>query len=392
MQVEEASQATVNLSRQKMESLGILAGGIAHDFNNLLGTILADAELALAELPPGSPVGIEIQHIRTVAIRASEIVRELMVYAGQDVASVEPVDLSRLVEEMLQLLKASIPKYAVLTTDFEKGLPAVLSNAPQLRQVVMNLIINAAEALGPEGGFIHVATSHLNSRDASSKDQPCTVPEGGYVCLEVSDTGCGMSPELQEHIFDPFFTTKVAGRGQGLAVVHAIVASYGGSIQVRSTPGQGTRFAILFPSSAQGGQPDVGGAGELAGENGAPMTGNLLVVEDEEGLRIAVSKMLRKTGLSVIEASDGWTATDLIRNREQAIDLILLDMTIPGASSYEVFTEAQRVRPGVKIVITTAYAREAAGGSFDGPELKGFIRKPYQFADLMELLRKALAG
>ena len=209
------------------------------------------------------------------------------------------------------------------------------------------------------------------------------------MCLEVSDTGRGMSEEMQGRIFDPFFTTKVTGRGLGLAVVKAIVATYGGSVNLMSTPGQGTRFEILFPSAPEAARLNRTGPAPL--DTGPGMTGKVLLVEDEEGLRVATAKMLRKHGLSIIEASDGWAAIELIHKREQEIDLILLDMTIPGASSTEVFAEAQRIRPEAKIVLTTAYSREAAAPSFDAPQLKGFIRKPYQFAELMQLLREALA-
>ncbi len=315
------------LASQKLESLGILASGIAHDFNNLLGTILADAELALTEVAPGSACGEEIQRIRTVAIRASEIVRELMNYAGQGDTALEPVDLSVLLEEMLQLLRISIPKCTELKTDFARRLPPVLANASQLRQVAMNLIINAAEAIGPEGGVIHVVTSHWNSRSGSSGKRRTNLPEGDYVCLEVSDTGRGMSEEMQGRIFDPFFTTKVTGRGLGLAVVKAIVATYGGSVNLMSTPGQGTRFEILFPSAPEAARLNRTGPAPL--DTGPGMTGKVLLVEDEEGLRVATAKMLRKHGLSIIEASDGWAAIELIHKREQEIDLILLDMTIP---------------------------------------------------------------
>ena len=253
----------------------------------------------------------------------------------------------------------------------------------------MNLIINAAEAIGPEGGVIHLVTSHWNSRNGSSGKRRLNLPEGDYVCLEVSDTGRGMSEEMQDRIFDPFFTTKVTGRGLGLAVVKAIVATYGGSVNLTSTPGQGTRFEILFPSAPEVARLNRTGPAPV--ETGPRMTGKVLLVEDEEGLRVATAKMLRKHGLSIIEASDGWAAIELIHKREQEIDLIFLDMTIPGASSTEVFAEAQRIRPETKIVLTTAYSREAAAPSFDAPQLKGFIRKPYQFAELMQLLREALS-
>ncbi len=380
----------MNLSRQKLESLGILAGGIAHDFNNLLGTILADAELALSELGADAAGREEIQRIRTVAIRASEIVRELMVYAGREKATSEPVDVSRVVEEMLELLKVSLPKTAVLKTDFDRHLPTLAVNASQLRQVVMNLIINAAEAMGAAPGYIRVATSRVHSRNGANGKRRSAASEGEYVCLEVSDTGCGMSQEAQARIFEPAFTTKVAGRGLGLAVVKTVVAGFGGKIHVVSTPGKGTRFEVLFPCGSRASGPDQAAAASALGDQGAAVSGRLLLVEDESGLRVSTARMLRKRGLKVVEAGDGWAAMDVIRDLEKPIDLILLDMTIPGAPSHDVLAEAQRLRPESNIILTTAYGRETAGPSFDVPQLKGFIRKPYQFAELMDLIRKTL--
>jgi PAS domain S-box-containing protein len=226
------------LNRQKLECVGLLAGGIAHDFNNLLGSILADAEIALVDLPQDAPVVEEIQNIKNLAIRASEIVRELMIYAGQETAHLEPVDISNLVEEMLQLLKVSISKNAVLKTDLWTGLPTVQANAAQIRQVVMNLITNASESIGEAPGEIHVNTALVS------------LPDGKYLELVVSDTGCGMATETQAKIFDPFFTTKLAGRGLGLAVVQGIVRNHGGIIHLRSVPGRGTKFQILLPCSS----------------------------------------------------------------------------------------------------------------------------------------------
>ena len=379
------------LASQKLESLGILASGIAHDFNNLLGTILADAELALTEVAPGSACGEEIQRIRTVAIRASEIVRELMNYAGQGDTALEPVDLSLLLEEMLQLLRISIPKCTELKTDFARRLPPVLANAPQLRQVAMNLIINAAEAIGPEGGVIHLVTSHWNSRNGSSGKRRPNLPEGDYVCLEVSDTGRGMSEEMQGRIFDPFFTTKVTGRGLGLAVVKAIVATYGGSVNLMSTPGQGTRFEILFPSAPEAARLNRTGPAPV--ETGPRMTGKVLMVEDEEGIRVAIARMLRKKGLSVIEAERrvGGNRSDPQAGRRDRPDPARHDHTRSVQPRGVHRSSADPARRS-KSILTTAYDREAAGTSFDAPQLKGFIRKPYQFAELVQLLRRGVAG
>ena len=377
------------LASQKLESLGILASGIAHDFNNLLGTILADAELALTEVAPGSACGEEIQRIRTVAIRASEIVRELMNYAGQGDTALEPVDLSLLLQEMLQLLRISIPKCTELKTDFARHLPPVLANAPQLRQVAMNLIINAAEAIGPEGGVIHLVTSRWNSRNGSSGKRRPNASRGrlrvsGGIRYRSRDERGNAGPHLRSVLYD-----EGNRQGSGTGRRQSDRGHVRRQCQSDEHPGAGDSLRDSVSQCSRSGAAEPHRPG--AGGDRSSHDGKVLLVEDEEGLRVATAKMLRKHGLSIIEASDGWAAIELIRKREQEIDLILLDMTIPGASSTEVFAEAQRIRPETKIVLTTAYSREAAAPSFDAPQLKGFIRKPYQFAELMQLLREALS-
>jgi PAS domain S-box-containing protein len=239
-----------SVSRQKMESLGLLAAGITHDFGNLLGGILAHAELASGELPRDATPLEELRQIRTLAVRASEIVRELMVYAGHDTADFEPVDLSRLVREMLELLKISLSKRAVLKTSLADDLPAVRGQAPRIRQVVMNLMTNASEALGTRNGEITITTSLATVGDVV-RAGTTGLPPGRYVRLDVSDTGSGMTEEQRSKVFDPFFTTKVEGRGLGLAVVHGVVRAHGGAIHLITAPGQGTTFQILFPCSGR---------------------------------------------------------------------------------------------------------------------------------------------
>jgi two-component system cell cycle sensor histidine kinase/response regulator CckA len=240
------------LARQKLESLGVLAGGIAHDFNNLLGGILAEAELAETDLAAGLAPSEEIQRIKLVAIRGAEIVRELMIFAGQDQTTlVELVDVSRLVEEILELLRISISKRAVLRTDLSHNLPAVRGNAAQIRQVVMNVVINASEAIGDKGGIINVSTAQVSDSVNLASISATGLSPGDYVRLEVSDDGCGMTETLQAKIFDPFFSTKFAGRGLGLAVVRRIVRAHGGEINLRSAPGEGTTFQVFLPCTLE---------------------------------------------------------------------------------------------------------------------------------------------
>ncbi len=380
------------LARQKFESLGVLTGGIAHDFNNLLGSILAEAELAQTNMAAGLVPVEEVRKIRAVAIRASEIVRELMIYAGKDKANLDLVDLSVLVEEMLELLKISISKHAILKTDLDRKLPPMRVNPAQIRQVVMNLILNASEALGERGGAITVRTSFVAAGRCVAANGTAKIPEGDHLRLEVSDTGPGMPEEVQARIFDPFFSTKLAGRGLGLAVVHAIVSAYGGVINLFSKPGEGTRFEVFLPCAAEGALEVRRAAVAAPAESAPRTTGAVLLVEDEDGLRIAVSKMLGKRGFSVIEACDGSVAIDVLRSKKSEIDVILLDMTIPGIPSREVIAEAQRIRPNVKVILTTAYSREMAARSFKAPQVKGFIRKPYQVGDLVHLLKDVLSA
>jgi len=364
------------LATQKLESLGVLASGVAHDFNNLLGSILADSELLLGDLAKNSDVREGAERIKTVAIRAAEIVRELMAYAGQENPVLAPVDLSNLVTEMLHLLKVSISKRATLNLDLPPCLPAVLGSAAQICQVVLNLITNASEALGQNEGTISVAVSRV------------TAPEqtGEYVRLSVSDTGCGMSPEVQARIFDPFYSTKFAGRGLGLAAVQGIVRGHGGTIQVTTAPGQGSRFEILLPCTVQNTLKQAAVRPDAASDVSDK---TILVVEDEDSLRLAVSRMLQKRGYTVIEAADGRAAVDLFRANQSGIDLVLLDMTLPGIAGQEVLSELRRLNPAVSVVLTSAYGQDVVLRSLGAQEPCPFIRKPYLMTDLVGLLGNA---
>ena len=378
------------LARQKLESVGVLAGGIAHDFNNLLGSIMADSELALGEMDEGSAAREGVARIRGVALRAAEIVRELLAYAGQENAVLEPVDISWLVREMLELLKVSISKRAVLRVDLPANLPAVRANAAQIRQVVLNLVTNASEALGEEGGSITVSAGQVRIDSQPPEDPPSDLPAGHYVRLQGSDTGCGMTGEVRSRMFDPFFTTKFSGRGLGLAAVQGIVRGHGGRIEVVSAPGQGTRFWILLPASTE--LPPAAPPEEKtdagfteAGE------GTVLIVEDEQSLRVPVCKMLRRKGFTVLEAENGEAAVEIYRRDPDAINVVLLDMTLPGMRGPEVFTSLQRIRPAVRVIFTTAYSQEAVLSEIRGMPAWAFIRKPYQLSDLTKLLLEACA-
>jgi CheY-like chemotaxis protein len=315
-----------------------------------------------------------------------------MIYSGQDKADpVEGLDLSRLVEEMLELLKVSISKYAVLKTDLHQGLPAVRGRTSQVRQIVMNLIINASEAVGEKGGVIQVTASRIVLPLGAGLGSPPHLPAGDYVKLEVSDTGGGMAEEVQAKVFDPFFTTKFAGRGLGLAVVQGIVRDHGGAINLVSVPGRGTTFGVFLPCIGETAHSSRAANTPASGMEHRPRSGTVLIVEDEDVLRLAVSRMLRKQGFRVIEAGDGSSALELIHAHKDEIDVVLLDVTLPRVSGREVFAEVRQLRPNLKVILTSAYSRETVDASFAGEAIEGFIRKPFQLVDLVGLLQHAVS-
>jgi two-component system, cell cycle sensor histidine kinase and response regulator CckA len=380
------------LRRQKLESIGVLAAGIAHDFNNLLSSIVADTDLALSEMDAGSLPIAEVQEIRRVAFRASEIVRELMVYSGRETAAdFEPVQIALLIKDMVELLKISVSKHVTFITDFEQDLPSVKGLAPRIRQVVMNLIINASEAIGENHGTITVSAARVTGGKDLVAERAMELTPGDYVRMEVSDTGCGMTEEQTRKIFDPFFTTKFAGRGLGLAVVQGIVRAHGGAVNVRSAAGRGTTFQIFFPCWAEQRQPEDG-ARAIVPEPINRSMGTVLVVEDEELLRHAMAKVLGKEHFSVIEAADGSAGIDLLRAHGNEIDLVLLDSTIPGATAREVAAEAQRIRPGINFLFISAHSKEVARQSINLPESVPFLRKPFPLRDLARTLQEVFSS
>jgi PAS domain S-box-containing protein len=367
------------LASQNLESLGVLAAGVAHDFNNLLGAIIVRSESAREDLPPGAPAAVDVEQIRRTAIRASQIVSQLMTFAARESAPSDTVDLSTLVSEMLDLLKVSISKSAILATELAPGLPPIRANPAELRQVVMNLILNASEALAGKPGTITITTARASGAGSTPA-----------VRLEVRDTGCGIAPELKNRIFDPFFTTRFAGRGLGLSTVQGIVRRLEGSIEVESTPGEGSRFLIFLPSAAEDRAPEPAVATRPPAATEAPAT--VLFVEDEPSIRTAVARLLRRKNFQVLEAGDGATALALLASDPAAIDLVVLDVTLPGIPGTEVFDGLRRIKPAVRIVLSTAYSRERAESEFRHGGPWGFIRKPYETSELVELLRRTLAG
>ena len=375
------------LAAQKLENLNLLAGGVAHDINNLLSCILAHAHIAMSELEINSPVRDGLERIESVAVRASQIGRRLMAFIGEEQEDLEAVDLANLVQETAQLVRVFIPGRVKIDVDLPQSLVIPQANACQLRQVVMNLIVNAGEAIGDRGGLISITGARGCWYHPCRTGNGIESAEGRFVCLEVSDTGAGMTAEVKGRIFDPFFSTKAGGRGLGLAAAQAIVRNHGGIIDVSSEPGKGSTIQILLPSESK---PPVPIQAPQPFNADSSRRGSVLIVEDEGPLRTSVAKMLSKKGFSVVEASDGNLAVDVIRDPSQDIALVLLDVTLRGKSSQEVFAELQRFRPRVKVIVTSAYGRDNIAGPLKALDSRMFLRKPYHLADLVTVVGQAL--
>jgi len=378
------------LQAQKLESLGVLAGGIAHDFNNLLVGILGNASLALSDLAPDSPLRETLEGIETAALRAGELTNQMLAYSGKGRFVVQPLDLSALVDEMAHLLEASISKKASLRRELERSLPPVEVDATQIRQLVMNLITNASDALGEGAGSIVLRTRPVPDPAGETGDRvDAELARRGAVALEVEDTGCGMDAETRSRVFDPFFTTKFTGRGLGLAAALGIVRGHRGRIDVESLPGKGTRFRILLPVSVQGVRPALAqAAAPLSGERGR---GRVLVVDDEHMVRSMASRTLRESGFEVLCAADGHEALGLLDDGGGVPEAVLLDLTMPRMGGEETLRELRRRAPEVPVVLTSGYSESEIATRFEGVRLEGFLHKPFRPAELVARIQEALA-
>jgi PAS domain S-box-containing protein len=377
------------LQAQKMESLGVLAGGIAHDFNNLLTGILGNADMALIELSSSSAALVNLDAIGVAARRAAELCRQLLAYSGKGRFVVQAVDLRELVEEMLHLLQLSISKKAVLKLNFASGLPAVEADATQLRQIIMNLIVNASDAIGDRSGVISVTTGAVHCDAAYLRDVmgAANLQPGLYVALEVSDTGCGIERAALPRIFDPFYSTKFTGRGLGLAAVVGILRSHKGGIKVYTEPGKGSCFKVLLPPSnavAQALQPSAVATRAWTG------TGTILLADDEETVRALGRRMLEKVGFKVIDVTDGREALTAFEAHKDEIRCVILDLTMPHVDGEACFREMRRMSPDVRVILSSGYNEQEVVSRFVGKGLAGFVQKPYTLNELLTKLREVL--
>jgi two-component system, cell cycle sensor histidine kinase and response regulator CckA len=376
---------------QKLESLGVLSGGIAHDFNNLLTTILGNTNLGAMHLAPESPAMPYLHQVEQATLRAADLTRQLLAYAGKGRLQVTEVDLNRLVVEMTQLLTVSLSKKAVIRYDLSSSLPFISADPSQMQQLVMNLVTNASEAIGDEvSGLITVRTGMQMVDDATQAGLLPALPlsAGEYVTLEVSDTGCGMAPEVRDRIFDPFYTTKFTGRGLGLSAMLGILRSHHGSLKVYSEQGRGSVFKLFLPALTvgTGGHPP----GHVAGE--WESHGVLLLVDDEPGARAVARELARSMGFQVLEAADGLEAVALFELRHTEITAVLMDLTMPHMDGRQAFLRMHQTDPKIPVVLTSGYSEQDVLADFLGKGLAGFLPKPYQRSQFQSILRQAVEG
>jgi PAS domain S-box-containing protein len=375
----------------KEESLTVLAGGVAHDFNNLLAAVLGHVSLTLAKLSSDSPARRHAEKAAATVERASDLTRQMLAYSGRGHFVIQPTDLGGLVQESLPLLQVALPKNVRVEKKVAADVPLVDADVGQIQQVVMNLVINAGEALGKRGGIVTVSTG---TREVGPGDerfwgvtaQPLS--PGRYVQLEVRDDGPGMDAETVSRIFDPFFTTKFTGRGLGLAAVLGVMRGHRGGLYVESRPGKGTAFQLLFVPSAQ----------ETAGAEASrvPAQGRrlrVLLIDDEEVVREMVREVLEHEGLEVVAAGDGERGLEFMAERGDSIDAVLLDLSMPGLSGQDTFARLTKGHPEVPVILSSGYDHAEAMRRFENQAPAGFIQKPYRPGELLaEIHRSVRSG
>ncbi|WLT32197.1 CHASE domain-containing protein [Geothrix sp. PMB-07] len=385
---ERRRQEQAQLQSQKLESLGVLAGGIAHDFNNLLTAILGNISLAQLCIPKLSPAWPYLENMERTVHRATNLTRQMLAYSGKGRFTVAPLDLNQAVEEMSHLLSVSISKKVALRYHLQSGLPVLVAEASQIQQVVMNLVTNASEAIGEGEGIVAIRTGSMTyDSEALARDFPGQPIEPGlFLTLEVSDTGQGMTPEVQARIFEPFFTTKFTGRGLGLSAMQGIVRGHRGGIRLYSEAGKGTTFKLIFPA----GSGDPAKKERPRDSEDWSGSGTILVVDDEEGVRNVAADILRSAGFDVVTAHDGLQALERFREGAGSIRAVLMDLTMPHLDGAESFRELRRLDPGCRVVLTSGYNEQEAIQDFLGKGLAAFVQKPFVREDLLRAMRKAL--
>ena len=374
---------------QKLESLGVLAGGIAHDFNNLLTAMLGHMNVAQMKLAPESPALPHLESLERIIHRAADLTRQMLAYSGKGRFVVRPYDLNHVVQEVTHLLEVSISKKIALRFHLAPSLPQVEADAAQIQQVIMNLVTNAADAIGDAEGTIRLSTAALQV-DRAYLDQVFhgqDLAPGTYVTLEVSDTGCGMTPEVLARIFEPFFTTKISGRGLGLSATVGILKGHRAGLRIYSEPGRGTTFKLLFPATETRREPE-------SIQVAIPILvrkATVLLVDDEDMILESAAAVLESIGLTVVTAGDGREALDTLQRMDGKVDVVLMDLTMPHMDGREAFHHIRRLQPHLPVILSSGYNEQESIQDFMGRGLTAFLQKPYTLRTLEAAVLGALA-
>lgn len=376
------------LQAQKMEAIGTMAGGIAHDFNNILSAILGYSELVQDTLGESHPATGNIISIHGAATRAAKLVRQIMTFSRQMKIERKPIDINRVILNAIDLLQRTVPKMVCLETDLSKSAHQVYASAEQIEQVVMNLVVNAVDAMDGRGN-VRIGTGNVSVDNHSYKACGQNF-SGNYVQISVRDNGIGMDPEIQTRIFDPFFTTKAVGKGTGLGLstAYGIITGSGGHISCQSEPGAGTEFQVYLPATnlifTRTSESDFHRAANLSGQE------LMLVVEDEPDVRTIVDKTLTDSGYRVVLARTGEEALEIFSDRCGEIDGVILDLGMPGMGGLACLPELRRIDPQAKVLISSGYIQYEATNELHDLGAAGMISKPYQREDLLRCVREML--
>jgi PAS domain S-box-containing protein len=373
--------------RQKLESIGILAGGVAHDFNNLLVGIIGGVSYALESLGPDHELAPILDGAFKAGERAAQLTRQMLAYAGKGRLQVEDVDFRQNLQATWDLIQASLPRSIDLTVTIPPELPPIHTDPSQLQQIIMNLILNASEAIPAELPGRVVVRAETKRIDAPRRIWSGDLAAGEYVAIEVHDNGSGIAPEVLDRIFDPFFTTKFTGRGLGLAAVLGIVRSNKGAIEVTSTPGSGSTFRVLLPAGA----PRVEGA--IPAERPAPAAaagGRILIVDDEPIVRNTARAVLERSGHAVEVVSSGYEALERLARRP-AFSIVLLDLNMPGLDGRQTLDAIRRMHPDLPVVITSGYSESELRSRFERSRISGFLQKPFRARALSDKVAEVVS-
>ncbi|MBN1620380.1 response regulator [candidate division WOR-3 bacterium] len=379
------------LQAQKLESLGVLAGGIAHDFNNLLMGIMGNADLLLSRLKEGTSEKSHVFEILQASKNASELTHQLLSYSGKGKLEIEEIDVNEMIREMAPILQMSVSKKATIKYKLTQDIPSVSGDASQIRQVVMNLVINASESLSDKHGLIIVKTNALKGFVPEIGEDMIgeLVEEENYVFIEVTDSGTGMDDETKSKIFEPFFSTKFTGRGLGLAAVLGIVKAHSGAVKVMSEKARGSTFRIFLPA---GSRIDMK-KNLLPAQTGLKKgKGTVLLIDDEKLVRDICTKMIETLGYKVLTAKDGAEGLKLFYSDPNVFECVILDLTMPKMDGEECLSKIREIKHNAKVIISSGYDEHDISKKFSGMNINGFIQKPYNLRALSNKLSEATGG